>query len=117
MIMYITAEINKSRHEFLLSFLMLQSQNFFQSDQFILIIGIAAGVLTAVSMLPQVFKTLKTKKAENVSPLMLIILICGVSLWIFYGILKNDLPIIFTNGFSVLVNICMLFLRWKYKSK
>jgi MtN3 and saliva related transmembrane protein len=96
---------------------MLQSQGFFQSNNLVLIIGIAAGVLTAVSMLPQVFKTLKTKKAENVSPVMLILLICGVGLWIFYGILKDDLPIIFTNAFSVLVNICMLFLRWKYRRK
>lgn len=86
-----------------------------QSDNFTLIIGIAAGVLTAASMLPQVFKTLKTKKAEHVSPLMLIILISGVSLWIVYGILKNDLPIVLTNGFSVVVNIIMLVLRWKYK--
>ena len=88
-----------------------------ESNSFILITGIIAGILTAVSMLPQVFKTIKTKKAEHVSPLMLIILICGVSLWIVYGILKNDLPIIFTNSFSALVNICMLFLRWKYRNK
>ncbi|HYJ63250.1 MAG TPA: SemiSWEET transporter [Parafilimonas sp.] len=88
-----------------------------ESSNIILIIGISAGVLTAVSMLPQVFKTIKTKKAEHVSPLMLIILICGVSLWIVYGIFKNDLPIIFTNGFSVLVNLCMLFLRWRYRDK
>jgi MtN3 and saliva related transmembrane protein len=88
-----------------------------ESNSFILITGIIAGVLTAVSMLPQVFKTIKTKKAEHVSPLMLIILICGVSLWMVYGILKNDLPIIFTNGFSAIVNLCMLFLRWRYRDK
>ena len=88
-----------------------------ESNSINLIIGIAAGVLTAISMLPQVFKTIKTKKAEHVSPLMLIILICGVSLWVVYGILKNDLPIIFTNGFSAVINICMLFLRWKYRAK
>ena len=87
-----------------------------ESNNIVLITGIAAGILTAVSMLPQVFKTIKTKKAEHVSPLMLIILICGVSLWVVYGILKNDLPIIFTNSFSVLVNICMLVLRWKYRN-
>lgn len=88
-----------------------------QSNNFTLIIGIVAGILTAASMLPQVFKTLKTKKAEHVSPLMLVILICGVSLWFFYGIKKNDLPIIITNGFSVLVNVFMLFLRWKYRKQ
>lgn len=88
-----------------------------QSNNFTLIIGIIAGILTAASMLPQVFKTLKTKKAEHVSPLMLVILICGVSLWFYYGVKKNDLPIIITNGFSVLVNVFMLFLRWKYRKQ
>jgi len=84
-------------------------------NDLILFIGTAAGVLTAASMLPQVFKTLKTKEAEHVSPLMLIILICGVALWFVYGILKNDIPIMLTNAFSVVVNLLMLFLRWRYK--
>lgn len=84
-------------------------------NDLILFTGIAAGVLTAASMLPQVFKTLKTKKAEHVSPLMLVILICGVALWFVYGMLKNDMPIMLTNGFSIIVNLLMLFLRWRYK--
>jgi MtN3 and saliva related transmembrane protein len=96
---------------------MLQAKDFFHNNTLILIIGIAAGVLTAASMLPQVFKTLKTKKAENVSPVMLIILICGVSLWFFYGILKTDLPIMLTNGVSVLINLFMLYLRWRFKNR
>jgi MtN3 and saliva related transmembrane protein len=87
------------------------------NSNLILIVGIVAGILTAASMLPQVFKTLKTKKAEHVSPLMLIILICGVGLWFVYGIFKNDIPLMLTNGFSVLINIFMLFLQWRYKSK
>lgn len=88
-----------------------------QSQNVLFAVGIAAGLLTALSMLPQVFKTIKTKKAEHVSPLMLVILIGGVALWVVYGIIKSDLPIIITNSFSVLVNLCMLFLRWKYGSK
>jgi len=80
-------------------------------------IGIAAGVLTGASMMPQVIKTIKTKKAEHVSALMLIILIGGVILWIIYGLLKKDIPIISTNSFSLLVNLAMLFLRWKYGDK
>ena len=83
----------------------------FNGNDLILFAGIAAGVLTAASMLPQVFKTLKTKKAEHVSPLMLVILICGVALWFVYGMLKNDVPIMLTNAFSVVVNLLMLFLR------
>ena len=82
-----------------------------------LYVGIVAGILTAVSMVPQVVKTIREKKADHVSAGMLIILISGVGTWVVYGIIKNDLPIIFTNSFSVLVNVTMLFLRWKYKSK
>ncbi len=87
-----------------------------QSNNLTLITGVIAGVLTAISMLPQVLKTIKTKKAENVSSVMLIVLISGVSLWVVYGFMKSDLPIIITNSFSVLVNVCMLFLRWKYSN-
>lgn len=87
----------------------------FSHDHIILTTGIVAGILTAVSMMPQVIKTIKTKKAEHISPLMLIILIAGVSLWIVYGFIKKDWPIIITNCFSVLVNLSMLFLRWRYK--
>lgn|GEM_PF-389259 len=88
-----------------------------QSNTFINVIGLLAGVFTALSMLPQVIKTLKEKKAEDVSPLMLITLISGLTLWVFYGTLKNDLPIFFTNGFSLLLNFFMLFLRWKYRER
>ncbi len=89
----------------------------FSHDNIILYTGVTAGILTAASMMPQVFKTIKTKKAENISPVMLIILIAGVALWIVYGCIKKDWPIIITNSFSVLANLSMLFLRWRYKEK
>lgn len=79
-------------------------------------IGLVAGVLTATSLLPQVVKTLKEKKAEDVSMVMLFILMSGIILWIIYGIRRNDLPIISTNSFSLLVNITMIILRIKYKN-
>ena len=78
------------------------------------IIGLAAGVCTACSLLPQVFKTLKEKKAEDVSLLMLFVLQAGLILWIVYGFKREDIPIISTNGFSLLVNIVTMILRFKY---
>jgi MtN3 and saliva related transmembrane protein len=79
------------------------------------IIGLAAGVCTATSLLPQVFKTIKEKKADDVSLVMLLVLATGIVLWIVYGVKRNDLPIIATNSFSLLVNITMVILRIKYK--
>jgi len=78
------------------------------------IIGLAAGVLTASSMIPQVVKTLKEKKAEDVSLVMLVVLLSGIILWIIYGIKRDDMPIIATNSFSLLVNVTMIVLRIKY---
>jgi MtN3 and saliva related transmembrane protein len=78
------------------------------------IIGIAAGILTATSLIPQLIKILKEKKADDVSPLMLIILLAGLGLWATYGIMKTDWPIIVTNSFSFLLNTVVLFLRFRY---
>ena len=81
------------------------------------VVGLTAGILTASSLLPQVFKTLKEKKAKEVSIKMLLVLQAGVALWIYYGVLREDLPIIVTNCFSLLVNITMVILRIKYKDQ
>lgn len=81
------------------------------------LIGLAAGICTACSLLPQVVKTLKEKKAEDVSLGMLFLLQAGLILWIVYGIKRGDLPIILTNCFSLLVNILMIVLGIKYKKK
>ncbi len=72
------------------------------------IIGILAGIFTTIAVLPQIIKAVKTKKVKDVSPLMYSILCIGVGLWTVYGLLKWDLPIIITNGISLLLNAKML---------
>lgn len=72
------------------------------------IIGIAAGILTSFAMIPQLVKVLKEKNVEDISGGMLGVLIVGLSLWIWYGILKKEWPIILSNSFAVLVNVFLL---------
>ncbi|GAA4329810.1 SemiSWEET transporter [Flaviaesturariibacter amylovorans] len=81
------------------------------------IVGIVAGILTASSLLPQVIKTYREKKADEVSIVMLLVLMAGVALWIVYGFLRDDMPIIVTNCFSLAVNLTMIGLRLKYGHK
>ena len=83
--------------------------------QWVQIIGLAGGICTATSLIPQVIKTIKERKAEDISLLMLIVLMTGLILWIIYGIKRNDIPIILTNSFSLLVNITMIILRIRFK--
>ena len=78
------------------------------------IIGIVAGVLTSTSMIPQLIKIIKEKEAEDVSIVMILVLISGLSAWTVYGFMRKDIPIIATNVFSLLVNITMLIFRIKY---
>lgn len=78
-------------------------------------IGIFAGVCTAASLLPQLVKILREKHAEDISYLMLFTLLTGLAAWIWYGILKEDYPIIVTNSFSFVVNGLMIGFTKKYK--
>ncbi len=80
-------------------------------------IGIVAGVLTATSMLPQLIKVIRKKEAEDLSFKMLLILISGIALWIVYGFKRDDMPIIATNSFSLLVNLLLMFYRFKYRNR
>lgn len=79
------------------------------------IIGIGASACTAASLLPQLVKVLKERKAESVSLLMLLVLFIGLGLWVYYGLLKNDLIIIISNSFSFIINVLLGFFAKKYK--
>ncbi|MBV9987739.1 MAG: SemiSWEET transporter [Chitinophagaceae bacterium] len=79
------------------------------------IVGIAASACTATSLLPQLIKIAKEKKADDLSMPMLGILFAGVALWIVYGILKSDLIIIIANAVSLILNIIIVILSLKYK--
>jgi MtN3 and saliva related transmembrane protein len=80
-------------------------------------IGLFAGICTSSSLLPQLVKTIKEKKAEEISKLMLFVLLTGVAGWVVYGFLRDDMPIIITNSFSLLLNIILIVLRFKYSRK
>lgn len=68
-------------------------------------------------MLPQLIKVIKEKKAEDISILMLVVLMAGIAMWIVYGVFRDDWPIIITNSFSLLINITLTFFRVKYRNK
>ena len=81
------------------------------------ILGLSAGVITSISSLPQLIKIAKEKEAKDVSLKMLCILLSGVTLWIVYGILKKDLPIIATNCLSFVLNTIVTIYRVKYSNR
>ena len=81
------------------------------------VLGIVAGIFTSVSQMPQLIKTINEKEAKSLSLGMMITLLIGLALWVYYGFLKKDIPIISANIFSSVVNISLLFFSIKYKKK
>lgn len=79
------------------------------------ILGIIAGILTSAASVPQLVKVLKEKNVDDISWLMLLVLICGLSLWVWYGLIKDELPIILSNSFAVLLNISLLICYMIFK--
>lgn len=79
------------------------------------VLGLVAGACTTVAVIPQIWKAWKTKKVEDVSPGMFIVLIIGLALWVVYGVTQDDIPIIATNGLALALNGFMLFLMLRYK--
>ena len=79
------------------------------------VIGLIAAACTTFSYDPQAFKTIKTKDTKSLSLIMYVIMTVGIVLWLYYGVLKNDLPIIIANTITLLFAGIILILKIKYK--
>ena len=79
--------------------------------------GYFAAILTTAAFLPQLIKTLKTKKAEDVSLLTLIMFICGVFSWIIYGYKISSSPILIANIVTLILNSFILISKVYYSKK
>ena len=59
--------------------------------------GYLAGFLTVISFLPQVIRTWRSRKTGDLSLGMFSLLVTASTLWIIYGIIIHDWPVILTN--------------------
>ena len=73
------------------------------------VLGFSAGICVTLSVIPQILKVWKRKKVKDISLLTFSVLTFGIALWVIYGILKNDIPIIVTNLISLLLNSIMIY--------
>ena len=76
--------------------------------------GYFAAVLTTAAFLPHLIKTLKTKKADDVSLVTLVMFICGVGSWIIYGYKISSFPILLANVITFVLNLLILISKIYY---
>jgi MtN3 and saliva related transmembrane protein len=78
------------------------------------IIGMLAGTITTVSFIPQLLQILRTKHTKDISLAMYLVFSLGVFLWLVYGILAVQWPVIIANAVSFVLLLAILGLKVKY---
>ena len=78
-------------------------------------IGFAAAFCTTAAFLPQAWRTIKTRDTTGISLWMYVIFTTGVFLWLAYGVLIDNFPIIVANAVTFTLACTILYFKLKYK--
>lgn len=77
-------------------------------------LGMIAATLTTCSFVPQLTKVWRTKSAEDLSYGMFGAFSAGIALWLIYGVLRDDVPVIIANGITLVLSVTILSLKMRY---
>ena len=77
-------------------------------------LGYVAACLTTLAFVPQVVKTVKTKSTDDISLVMFLMFNFGIVLWLIYGIILENKPIILAN--LVTGSLALIILGYKVKN-
>ena len=80
----------------------------------ITLIGICAGTLTTLAFLPQALRAWKTRSTADVSLVMFLAMCAGIVLWLIYGLLLSDLPLIIANGVTLGLALAVLAAKLRF---
>ncbi|AWM86232.1 SemiSWEET transporter [Microvirga sp. 17 mud 1-3] len=78
------------------------------------ILGFVAALLTTLCWLPQAFRTIRTKDTKSLSLVTQSVFTVGVGLWLIYGIIAGNAPIIFANGVTFVLVALILAMKLRY---
>lgn len=73
-----------------------------------------AGALTSIAAIPQVIKTMKTRHVRDISIWQPLLLAIGVTLWMIYGVLISDMPLILANITPLICNVVLTYMKIRY---
>jgi len=79
------------------------------------IIGIVAGILILSGWVPQILKGYKTKKLNDVSAYLMILIFAGAVLWLIYGMALDDVYIMGVNLAAMVLTMILLSMKLKYE--
>ena len=74
-------------------------------------IGFVAACCTTLAFVPQVVRIWKTRSTRDISLAMFVTMTTGVLLWLIYGLMIRDLPIVLANGTTFVLSLTILVLK------
>lgn len=78
------------------------------------VLGLAAGLCTTLAYLPQAMKAWQTRSTHDISSGMFALMTTGIVLWLIYGLIERDLPIIAANTASLALTTMILYLKLRF---
>lgn len=81
------------------------------------LLGLIATCFTTSSFIPQVWQIWKTRDVSAISLPTYLIITFGIGLWLIYGILRGDMPIIVANGLLIVLTGAIAIMKIRYSKK
>ena len=79
------------------------------------ILGLVATCFTTSSFVPQVWRTWKTRDVSGISLATYLVITIGLALWLIYGYVKGDLPLIVANTVMVLLTGAITIMKLRFE--
>lgn len=80
-------------------------------------LGYLAGTLTTAALVPQVWRTFRTKDVSGISLRMYSIFTTGIAVWLAYGIFLKETPMMMANGVSLVLACAVLVMKLRYRKR
>ena len=77
-------------------------------------VGLAAGLLTSLSFVPQVRRTRRTGQARDFSLPMLVMFVAGVALWLGYGVMLGSASVVLANMVTLVLAGYILVVKLRH---
>ncbi len=70
--------------------------------------------MTTSAFIPQAVKTFRKRETRDISVWMYVILVTGIALWLVYGLLRSDVPVIAANAVTLVFVVAILCMKLRY---
>jgi MtN3 and saliva related transmembrane protein len=80
----------------------------------ITLVGLAAAFCTTIAFLPQVVQTWRTRSTRDLSLSMFLVFTTGIFLWLVYGLVLRDIPLIAANGTTFVLSGTILYFKLRH---